>query len=104
MNAKNPSRNQPVSLIKPSPSYISLSKTVLGNRKLEKTLTSSTSFTFCQQDRFKNRNNLIYETTDITGDMFKKKFKDPSPTFGNWDRFINRSVHQDIRKTKPYFL
>ena len=95
MRGKNQSRNIPTTIIKNSSSYISLSKSVLGNKKLDRSLTSSTSFTISQQNRFKNRSNYIYETTDLSGEMFKKKFKDPSPTFGNWDNFINKYYNQD---------
>lgn len=96
MKGRNLSRNQPQNRIKPSNSYISLSKSVLGNRNIEKSLTSSTSFTISQQNRFKYKNKIqIYETTDLSGAMFKKKFKDPTPTYGNWDNFLNRSVNQD---------
>ena len=95
MKGRNQSRNQPISSMKYSNSYISLSKSVLGNKKLERSYTNSTSFTISQQNRFKNRSNYIYETTDLNGDMFKKKFRDPSPTFGNWDNFLNKSYNND---------
>ena len=94
------SRNEFKNNLKPSNSYISLSKSVLGNRTSDKSLTYSTRFTISQQDRFKDKKNLLlYETTDLSGVMFKKKFKDPTPTFGNWDNFMNRSFNQDPNKT-----
>ena len=104
MNGKSQSRNQPNTNLKYSNSYISLSKYVLGrNKKNERSLTSSLSFTINQQERFKNRDNYIFEITDLNGEMFKKKFRDPSPTLGNWDNFLNKSLNHDrSNKTKQY--